>query len=503
MRVRAKMALGVEVSSTQVCMALVRRDRRRLVLVRAARAALPPEMIQDSRVTDPAALAKVLVDLKGRCKGRPDVAGVSLSGSSVRLQILELPNPLPANVSAFVQNEVKQSMSLVAGQIVSDHCGVASNGPRRLLAAAADGGRVLAVVEACERARLGVDIVEPSLLATIRGLYAKKIGGTSGCSVLLASLRENALEICVFKGGHLDFVRALDLADVWTDAEALGKRLSQEIRAVVQYYDVEVADTCEAWQIAVLVEDGVALPDKAASKLKPRGSRAEVDIVTAEQAALALGVECDDPAVLAGASPAAVGLALRLVGQEDGTPGVNLLPAQVSQKRVVRRHALIAAACTAGVLVVMALAGIGLRFKIESVWSSLGREREKVADSFAEVVSLVAQQRQMDAQIERVSKEHGQLGKILQSQHQVDWPGVLGDIRDVRPQSLHVTRLTSRESEKPELLIDGFSFNYGAVSLFTNKLNQSGHITSATVVKSGQESANGRTYFVYQIRCTL
>ena len=503
MRARAKMALGVEVGSSQVCMALVRRDRRRLVLVGAARAVLPPEMIQDGRVADPAALAKVLADLKGQCRGRADVAAVSLSGSSVRLQILELPNPLPANVSAFVQGEVQQSMSLVAGQILSDHCALASDGPQRLLAAAADGGRVLAVVEACERARLRIEVVEPSLLATIRGLYAKKVGGHSGCSVLLAALRENALEICVFKAGRLDFVRALDLAEVWTDPEALGKRLSQEIRAVVQYYDVEVAGACEAWQIAVLVEDGVALPDKAASKLKPRGSRAEVDIVTAEQAALALGVECDDPAVLAAASPAAVGLALRLVGQEDGAPQVNLLPAQVGQKRVARRHALLAAACVAGVLGVMALAGVGLRFKVEGLWRSLGREREKVADSFAEMVSLVAQQRQMDAQIAQVSKEHGELGKILESQHPVNWPGVLGDIRDVRPQSLHVTRLTSGESAKPELLIDGFSFNYGAVSLFANKLNQSGHITSATVVKSGQEGANGRTYFVYQIRCTL
>jgi len=501
MRRQARMALGVDVSPTRVCMALVRRESRRLVLVRAAKAVLPAGTIQDGRIENPPALIKVMAGLSRRCKGQHARAAVSLAGSSVRMQILELPTPLPANVGAFIQNEIKHSVTLAADRLVSDHCHLASKGGPRLLAAAADGGRVLPLVEACERAWLGLDIVEPSLLATIRGLSAKTIGGQSDRNVLLAVLRETWLDLCIFKAGRLDFIRSRDMADVWSDPEALCKRLAEEIRAIVQYYDSEAADTPAQWQMMVLQDDGAALPDDALSRLKSLGFRAEMAITTADQVGSALGVECDNPAVLAEASPSAVGLALRLLGEEDGTPQVNLLPPQITQRRVVRRQALITAVCAAVVLLVTALVVMGLIVRTERLRGNI-IDKQK-AHSLKETVALVTEQNYLDARIQQITKARERLDVVCKTQCQIDWPGLLADVRSATPSSVFITRLIGRQSEKSDLVIDGFSFNYGAVNLFTSRLNQSRHMSSATVVKSSQEEAEGRMYFVYQIRCTL
>jgi Tfp pilus assembly protein PilN len=226
-----------------------------------------------------------------------------------------------------------------------------------------------------------------------------------------------------------------------------------------------------------------------------------VEILTPDRVGSALGVECADAGILAEASPVAVGLPLRLLAVEDGTPQVNLLPPEIKQKRAVRRHVLIAAVCAASLLVVMALWVMGLRLKIENRCENL--VGQKATEGFEETVALVTQHHQVDARIEQVSQGQGRLEEVLKTQRQIDWPGLLVDVRDVTPKSLWLTRLISGASEPPEMLIDGWSVSYRDISLFVNKLNRSPYITSATVVKSGREELEGRMYFVYQIRCAL
>jgi len=503
MRERIRMALGVDVGQTEVCTALVRRDRRQLVLVHAAQAPLPDGVIQDGRIQNPVALAKVLAGLKGpRLCWVPGGGrtAVSLSGSSARMQILELPDPIPPNIGAFVQGEIRQSVALGGAQIVSDYCTLTSQESRRLLAAVADGGHTLSLVQACERTWAAVDVVEPSFLSVIRALYAKAIRPSAG-HVLVVILRGRRMDLAAFKGGHLDYIRSQDMADTWSDPEALCTRLAREIHAVFQYYEMEVAPVSEASRILVLTEDGIALPTKAPSRLSPRGSQGQAEILTSEQVGASLGVECRDPALLAKASPTAVGLAVRLLVAEGATPRVNLLPTAIVQRRVARKYTLIAAAVAAAALVVMAMAAMGLTLRTEGLRRDLLQKRE--AGHFDEMVNLLTQHRNTKARIDDLSAGNRRIEEVLKAQRKIDWPGLLDDIRSGTPAGVYITRLTSAESERPELVIEGFSFQSGTLHLFTNRLNESERVASATLVKSDQEALQGKPYFVYLIRCLM
>ncbi len=501
MKYQAKTALGVDLSQTQVCAALVRRDRRRIVVVRTAKVALPAGLVQDGRITDPAALMRVLAELKGRCKGHPEMVGVSLSGPCARIQILELPNPLPANIGVYIQNEIKQLIPLAADQIVSDHCSVASKTARRVLAAVADNSHVLSLVEACERVWGRVETVEPAILAAIRALHAKKIAGRSDRNVLLASFSAASLELCVFQGGHLDFTRTRDLTEVQSDPEALAQRLAKEILAVVQYYSVEVVETPGQWQIMILGEEALPILDRIRESLGLQQTTATVDVLTAEHMADDLVAEAAAPAILAETSATAVGLAVRLLGHDEDVPPLNLLPFQIVQKRVAVRHGLIAAVCGAVVLLVMGLCAMGLKAKTASLAGTL--DNQKATHGLSETMTLMTEQRLLQTRIDQLSKGRSRLEEALRTERQVDWPGLLDDLRILRPQGLRVTRLSCVNGEKLEMLVDGWSMNYGAINQFTKKLDQSNHVASASVVKSGQQDVNGRPYFIYQVRCTL
>ena len=196
----------------------------------------------------------------------------------------------------------------------------------------------------------------------------------------------------------------------------------------------------------------------------------------------------------------ALGLAVGLLS-EDGSPRVNLLPPHIMQKRAVRRQVLITAVCAAAVLVLMAVLTMGLISRIDSLQGQI--TRAKAGHSIRDTIALVAEQKQVEARIKQISQGHERLGGIIKAPGQIDWPGVLADVRDVTPQSLYITRLASQVSDKPEMVIEGFSFGYAAIDQFTKNLNQSKHIASATMVRSGQEGLEGKTYFSYQIRCAL
>jgi hypothetical protein len=501
MKYQAKTALGVDLSQTQVCAALVRRDRRRIVVAGTAKVAVPAGLIQDGRITDPVALMRVLADLKSRCKGRPEMVAVSLSGPCARIQILELPNPLPANIGVHIQNEIKQLIPLAADQIVSDHCSLASKTARRVLAAVADNSHVLSLVEACERVWGRVETVEPAILAAIRALHAKKIAGRSDRNVLLASITAGSLELCVFQGGHLDFSRTRDLGEVQSDPAALAERLAEEILAVVQYYSVEVVETPGQWEIMVLGDEALPIVDRIRERLGLQPPTATVEVLTLQHVAADLVAEVADPAILAQTSATAVGLAVRLLGRDEDVPPLNLLPFQIVQRRIAVRHGLIAAVCGAVVLLVMGLGALGLKARTASLAGAL--DNRKATHGLSETMALMVEHRKLQTQIDQLSKGHTRLEEALRTERQVDWPGLLDDVRNLRPQGLRVTRLSCVSGERLEMLIDGWSLNYGAINQFTKKLDQSTHIASATVVKSGQQDVNGRPYFIYQVRCTL
>ena len=88
---------------------------------------LDPAIVNNGVVQDPAALAKVLKELKiaGTLKHRNAV--LTICAEPVLLQILNLPDSLPGEAIRFIRNEVKQYAVLPLKNIEMDYCGLKSS----------------------------------------------------------------------------------------------------------------------------------------------------------------------------------------------------------------------------------------------------------------------------------------------------------------------------------------------------------------------------------------
>ena len=239
---RAKTALGIDISGGQINLALLKRTRDGVELLKAASGPVPDGAIQNYSIEDTAAVAKAIKELKRGNKIRVRKAAVSLPAKDVLVQIMDVPKKLPTNIGQYVQNEVKHYVILPGKEIALDFCGTGSAGQKRnrLFVAAADGGKVGRFVKVCGQAGLNVVAIEPPMLAYARALYDKTIAGRFDCNVLIAILGGGVLTLCVFRRHAIDFVRTKNISKEKAKPNELCQWLAEQINAIIQFYDVEV-----------------------------------------------------------------------------------------------------------------------------------------------------------------------------------------------------------------------------------------------------------------------
>ena len=135
MRSRAKTAVGIDVCRDRVHLALVARDAQGTKILRSASAPLPEGTLDNGDLVEMEILTRALRKLRRQAHIPRARAGVAMSISPLVLQLLDMPDPIPANVGVFVQNELQQYVALSGRKIVSDFH-VAGGTARRLLAVA-------------------------------------------------------------------------------------------------------------------------------------------------------------------------------------------------------------------------------------------------------------------------------------------------------------------------------------------------------------------------------
>jgi len=551
MKLDSKTALGIDIADKVINVALLKRNKNGVELIKTASGPVPEGALKNGNVEDPALLARAIRALVSRSHIRVRLrqAAVSLAARPVLLQIMEMPKSVSGgqtSIGQFVHNEVKNCVALSGKRIALDFCGIGSGGragSERLLVVAADNRNVAQIVKTCNLARVNVEVIEPPVLAYARAFYAKKIAGKFDCKVLLAAISGGTLTLCVFKRQAVDFVRTRDI-NGQKEPSALCQRVASEIKAIIQFYDSapdsDQGDQAEGldrikpafggpakWEITVIA-DRVQLPEDAEELLKAKLTESSLQVRCPEDACHDTSVVRDptsreprDSARLgkgprlrggklapkrapalrepkSGASVAAIGLAMKLLGPDASNLRINLLPPEAAEVKAFKRHALITANVIAVVLFGMVIAIGGLMLMIEKTSENIVREKQ--GQSLQDTSALLMEERMLDKQIKQLSDGPGQLNEILSSHRDGDWLGILSDLRSRVPKAVCIRDLKSSGNSK--IFLEGLALSYESVHLFVNMLDQSQYVDSASLIEAEKDSKEGGLVR-YAISCQL
>lgn len=492
-----KTALGVDISDGRISLALLKQSAKGIELLKAVSGPMPDGAIKDGNVEDPVILSKAIKELRTRNKIRViNRAGVSLLTNPAILQILDIPKGVPTNIGQLVRNEIKSCVALSGKEIAFDFCRIKSGKGQdcRLLAVATDGQKVSNLAQACNRAGLNAEMIEPPLLAYARALYAKKIEGRFDCDVLIAILRDGVLTLCVFRKQTLDFVGTRNILREKAEPEELCQWLAEEINAIIRFYDIEAADSSEKWEVTV-VADSILLPEDVEQSLKAKITSASLQVRTGETA-------CQDTLVTQNSgterpSVVAIGLAVRLLNINDSSLRINLLPPESADVKSVKKHFLITANIIAAVLILMIFAAGALSLMANKVSRSIIHKRQ--TELSQDTYILLREQESLDRQIELLSERPTRLKSILVSRYSLDWAGILEDIRSRTPTAVRITNLYNNGDT--EMHLEGLALSYEMARLFVRMLNESDYISSASLNMRREEKTGGLV--MYRINCSL
>ena len=495
--VGSKAALGIDISDGRINLALLKQNAKGIELLKAASGPVPDGAIKDGNIEDPVILSKAIKRLKTRNRIRTRQVAVSLFVKPVVMQILDAPKGAPTSIRQLVRNELKSYVTLSGREIAFDFCGIRSGQGlgKRLFAVATDGQKVAELAKASDLAGLNVQVIEPPLLSYTRAIYAKKIEGKFDCEVLIAVLHGGVLNLCVFRKQNLDFVRAKDISGEELEPNELCLWLADQINSIIQFYDIEVADSSRKWEV-VVVADHAQLPDDAEESLRVKITGVSLEVRTGESA-------CQDTVIARNdgpekASVVAIGLAIGLLNKNDNDLRINLVPPESAEVRAVKKQMHITVTIIAAVLLFMELAGAGLSLTANKV--DRGIAQRKQTGIAQDTYTLLKEQELLDRQIKQLSERPARLSSILGSRHAMDWADILEDVRNRTPKTVRIINLSSRDSSR--MYLEGLAISYEAIHLFVKMLNNSNYISSASLTETIKED-EGDGLIRYIIDCSL
>jgi Tfp pilus assembly protein PilN len=508
MRLGDQTAAGIDISQDRISIVLLKNGKDGLELLKSADAPMPEGAIENGNIADPVLLSKAIRDLKVRNRIRTNHAAVSLYARPVIMQIIDMPKQVPSNIRQFVHSEVRNCVALPSRDIALDFCGISSSkrtADKRVLAVAAESARMVELVRVCSRVGISIETIEPPLLAYLRAISAKRLTDKNGWNVLVAILRGNVLSVCVLRNGALDFIRTKEMSGGSAGSNDLSGSstlltagwLAGELSEVVRFYDIEVPENTDKWEITVLV-DTAQTPQDLEGCLKSKIQKEHLQVRMIDCAYVDTPVAGQTLAKDKHPSPVAVGLAIGLLTAKRDDLRVNLVPPQVERAREIRREALIAANTVAALLLIMVLAINGFAFMIERATRNTIDKKNLVLKQDAEMI--FEQRQRLDTQLEVLSSRIDRISQISASHRDVNWAEVFDEIRKAIPSSIRITSLSCQDGIKMQ--IEGQALSNEAVNSFVNLLEKSYKISSVVLLDvRKQEGKDG--LITYQLSCKL
>lgn len=490
-----KIALGIDISAGKINLALLKQTAEGVELLKAVSTDVPPGAISDGNVKDPAALARAIKELQAANKIRKSRSVVSLVAKPAITQIIDLPKNMPGNVGQYIRSEVKHCAILPSKNIALDFCGIGSSGiieGGRAFVVAADNEKIMETTKALSQAGVGVEAVEPAVVACARALYTKRIAGKYDSNVLIAVVRDTVVTVCVFKSQNLDFIRTRDIGkDILQSAQTV-EHFVEEIAAIIQFYEMETRADPEKWQLGVVLERaGGDCPD-IAKALKASLGNVDVQLSTPESvyqdSPVTASAQTEKPSITA------IGLAMKLLETPQPNLRINLLPAEVAELSSTKTVALVTANAAVAVVIVMMLVAGALSLKLKKANEAIAALGQH------DTQALIEEQQMICGQIDTLSEKFEKMNLVLASETSAGWHHILDDIRKNTPKTLCISRLFSRSPS--EVFLEGKALSYETINVFVNMLGKSSYIDSVSLIET-EKGDNAAGFVTYSVSCSL
>ena len=499
MNLGTKTALGIDISDGLINLALLKKRKGGVKLLKVASGPVPDGAIKNGNIEDATALARSIKKLKARSKIRAQHAALSLVANPVLMQILDLPEKVPGNIGQFVRDEVKHYAILPRKNVVLDFCGIGSSvgsGGRRALVVATDSQKITDATKVLNRAGLNIDAIEPALVAYIRACYAKRIAERFDRNLLFAIVHRDVFSLCLFRNQTLCLVRTKRLEAEMRESERCCEWLVEEINAVLQFYELETFDKRAKWEVTLVTS---ICNESVKQKITSLGNNiegVELEVRTPENAYLDTSVA--DTNYSGKPSAIAVGLAMKLLGFPSGNLNVNLLPPEIVKAKLAEKQTLVVTNVAVVILFLMILS-IGF-FSVKGKKAKAIVEQKRQMQLSQDIEALVSKQVLLSKQIADISENLDRMNTVLSAAPFLKWGPVLNGIKLSIPKAVQITNLFSKNNL--ELLLEGRALSSEAVYLFIDMLNACEHIESASLIGTKTDSRSGGLVR-YSINCSL
>lgn len=489
MKARAKTALGIDIGVRRIHLALVTRTEQGPRVLAAAGGELPPGPPEQREAQGRKVLTRLLAQLGRRSQVHRAPAAVALTADSLMLQLLDLPEYVPANIGEFVRSELQQYVALSGKHVISDFCGVGGAGSKRLLAVAAEAEEIEQRVSVCNAAGIAVEAVEPSILAYARAFLMRHPPAQRAGHVLLALLGVHTLALVLFQRGTLDFLRVRPVPATANTPALLCGWLAEELKAVVRYRDTQTARASRDGQTCVVVTDGVCQAGSIASALRAEGNMPSLTVVDA--------CETWDGCREGPVATAAVGAALALLGSGEEGLRTTLLPQTVVRAKSLSRH--VVATALAAVVVFLGLFAIAQLLACTTGRLDRRIEQTKLRQELHTAPALMVKEKSLDQEIARMQARARPLRRALAQRQTVDWPGILAAVQEATPAGVSIRELQSEDGTT--LCLKGLTPSCPAAQQFVQNLENQKPFASSDLISVQRQQDGGR--LEYRIDCPL
>lgn len=507
MKRKVRSSLGIDVCDGSIHLALLKKGKDTVELVKAVSGPLPEGVVVGGDVADAGKLARAIKELKSRHRMRADAVAISAFVKPSFSEILEVPASGPMNAGQLVRDEVRNCVGLSGRKAVSDYCRIGTRGQAgeeiRLFVAATDGQKLAEINIACRKFGLNLKLIEPPVLAMARAVYEAKIANEEyDANVLLAMVRDGELTLCVFRKHSLDYVRTRDIGDDALKVEALCRRIAREVNSIIKFYAADVPASSGNWRITVVADGMLGSAEDAEESLRSATSCDDLVVMTGKDVLgntpVAPGRRAGKESEPSSVSAVCIGLAIKLLGVNPGNLGINLKCLESSEVRALKKDTMIAANALAAVVALAIVAVAGLTI---SIGKTIARTSDLKKNQPAGSLSAMAKEKNSNAETIKELREGPELLKeCLEARHDINWSALLGDIGSSTPKHLRITNLSSDGGS--QISLEGAARSYEAIDMFASILNKSEHIESASLRETERDDED-QLLITYIIECTL
>ncbi|MHC4324862.1 MAG: pilus assembly protein PilM [Planctomycetota bacterium] len=485
---KSRTALGINISDGRVTLALLKKSKDGVKLIKAAACAVPDGAIKDGNIEDAELLVKAIKKLKAKNSIRSHRTAICLVANPTLIQILDLPKEARGNAREFVQNEVKHYAVLPIKKAAVDFCGIKSPGKspdRRVLVIATDKQKITDALTTFGKEGLNVDATEPAWMAYIRACYAKKIAGTLDTNRLFAIVYDGTLNLALFRSQRLDFVRTERIEPETMQPEEYSRWLADKINAVIKFYDLEASDKHNKWFVTVVTDISARSVPETTESLKAKLGRLKLEVRTLDHTHLTM----------------AVGLAMKLLNVPGPGLNIDLIPSELIEAKATEKQTLTIANIAAAVILLLIVSTGFFIDKGKKAYAHIETNFTKVSRNTPE---LLEEKAFLDKQItdltEKLDTARDTLGTGGSRTAPIKWGRILSDISQVIPKTVRLTGLDSGDNSG--MLLNGQALSYESIYLFVDTLSKCKNIESASLIET--EKHNGSEPLIkYSIRCSL